>query len=194
MSSSEDKIKHLDDHLPYELLMLRHTYQQVNSDRNALDWNAFHESFAVHARILLNFLINDAGSTNFQASGFSNFIAEKDATVQRIIRQDLNKQVFHLGKSRPSEADLKVAAANRKLVFEWIESNFRKFLEQLHKDWKPHWNSDRADLAKVRERLLKAEGELSVKAIGRQQATGTPGVVMGPTGFSAPPRGQSGSR
>jgi hypothetical protein len=38
------------DHLPYEVLMLRHSYQRTLEDRYALDWNAFYGAFAVHAR------------------------------------------------------------------------------------------------------------------------------------------------
>lgn len=35
------KIEYLEEHIPYELLMLRRTYQQMNSCTDQLDWNAF---------------------------------------------------------------------------------------------------------------------------------------------------------
>ena len=58
MSSRQQKVMHLGDHLPYELLMLRHSYQRTFEDRYPLDWNASYEAFAVHARNLFDFLMN----------------------------------------------------------------------------------------------------------------------------------------
>jgi hypothetical protein len=51
----EKLIKHLRESLPYELRMLRHTHRQLSHEQNQLDWNAFLESFAIHARNLMEF-------------------------------------------------------------------------------------------------------------------------------------------
>ena len=78
MSSMNQKIEHLGDHLPYEMLMLRHSYQRTLENRYALDWNAFYEAFAVHARNLFHFLINKGGPNNFNARDFSKEAKAED--------------------------------------------------------------------------------------------------------------------
>jgi len=84
MSSMNQKTEHLGDHLPYEVLMLRHSYERTLEVRYALDWNAFHEAFAVHARNLFDFLMNKGGSNNFNARDFSaSFAGREDAEVRR---------------------------------------------------------------------------------------------------------------
>jgi len=65
------KMEYMEEHIPYELLMLRHTYQQMKSSNNQLDWNAFFESFCLHARNLYKFLRNDRVNTTFVAVDFT---------------------------------------------------------------------------------------------------------------------------
>jgi hypothetical protein len=144
--TQDQKIEHLKGHLPYELLMLRHTRERMNSPLYPLDWNAHHESFAVHARNLFDFLMNDATSANFKVSHFSTtFKAKKNDEVQRIIRQDLHSQVLHLGKNRESDEDKKVGHEKREKVFRWLEENMSSFVGGLDSSFKTHWDSDRAD-------------------------------------------------
>jgi hypothetical protein len=131
MSSRNRRIQHLGDHLPYELLMLRHAYQRTLEDRYALDWNAFYEAFVVHARNLFEFLTNEGGSNNFKACDFSNFTAKKDPVAQRLINQNLHWQVFHFGKQRKSKDEEKVGREERKTIFDWIEENFETFIVAL---------------------------------------------------------------
>jgi len=54
----EKQKAYLQEHLPYELKMLRYTYGQLLQKQHCLSWNAHFESFAVHARNLVNFLTN----------------------------------------------------------------------------------------------------------------------------------------
>ena len=104
MASQEQKIEHLSHHLPYEVLMLRHAHSRMNSPGYPLDWNAYYEAFALHARVLLDFLENKSDGRNFRKSDFSDtFKAETDQEIQRIVRQEMNCQVLHFGKSRKSE-------------------------------------------------------------------------------------------
>jgi hypothetical protein len=69
---SEKLITHLREHIPYELLMLRHTHRQLSQVDGQLDRNAFLEAFAVHARNLFNFLTNREDSRNLKASDFKS--------------------------------------------------------------------------------------------------------------------------
>ena len=175
MSSMNQKIEHLGDHLPYEVLMLRHSYQRTLEDRYALDWNAFYEAFAVHARNLFDFLMNKGGSNNFNARDFSaSFAAREDAAVQRLINQDLHWQVFHFGKQRKSEEDEKVGKEQRKAVFEWIEENFNVFTEALDRDLGPYWYPERADPEKVHGELTKAPDTVAVGLAPQSASTGSP--------------------
>jgi hypothetical protein len=192
MSSMNQKIEHLGDHLPYEVLMLRHSYQRTLEDRHALDWNAFYEAFAVHARNLFDFLMNRGGSNNFSARDFSAcFAARKDDAVERLINQNLNWQVFHFGKQRKSEEDEKVGKEQRKAVFEWIEENFNVFAEALDRDLAPYWYPERADPKKVHGELTKAPDTVVVVGLAPQSAsTGSPqsASFTGPSRAATPPR------
>jgi hypothetical protein len=152
MSSREKKIIHLGDHLPYELLMFRHAYQRALEERYQLDWNACYESFALHSRILFNFLMNE----------------------------DLHWQVFHFGKQRKSEDEEKVGREERKIIFEWVERNLTEFEKALaNTDFAQYWNRERARLDKVREEFLRArESETVVNALGPAQASaGSPQTI-----------------
>jgi hypothetical protein len=151
MATQEQKIEHLGDHLPYEVLMLRHTHNRMNSRIYPLDWNAFYEAFAVHARILLDFLENNSKSngSNFNASDFSAaFKARRDTEIARIVRQEMNCQVLHFGKNRKSEPSAKVDLEKVNKVHAWVMDNFARFISQLDADLKKHWYPDRANLKK----------------------------------------------
>jgi hypothetical protein len=52
------QLEHLEEHIPYELLMLRFTLGKLRTEKHPLAWNGMLESFAVHARNLYCFLIN----------------------------------------------------------------------------------------------------------------------------------------
>jgi hypothetical protein len=55
---TDNQIEHLEEHVPYELLMLRFTLGKLRTEKHPLAWNAMLESFAVHARNLYSFLAN----------------------------------------------------------------------------------------------------------------------------------------
>ncbi len=187
MSSREKKITHLGDHLPYELLMFLYAYQRTLEERYQLDWNAYYESFALHVRILFDFLMNDAGANNFEAEDFADFTGNNDAKVRQLINQDLHWQVFHFGKQRKSEDEEKVGREERKIIFEWVEQNFREFEKALaNTDFAQHWYRERAIPGKVREEFLRArESETVVNALGPAQASAGSPETIGWTGGSS---------
>jgi len=72
----------LQQHLSYELLMLRHTHKQlhqvrIDSVHNQLVWNANFGAFAVYARNLYLFLTNDKTRATSGAEHYVTFDAEK---------------------------------------------------------------------------------------------------------------------
>lgn len=138
----QNRANWLGDHLPYELKMLRHTYAQMLKPQFYLDWNAFYESFAVHARNLANFLTND-DRKNFKACDFvQNFKARKGNLAK--ITSMLDMQVFHLVKDRPVTNTGKFNTEHAKKVLDWIEDEMTNFLARLSAEDKKLWDESKA--------------------------------------------------
>jgi hypothetical protein len=71
MADHLQKAEYLEEHIPYMVKMLRYTYGQMQQEQHYLTWNAHFESFAIHARNLVNLLTNnDTG--NMKAHNFIN--------------------------------------------------------------------------------------------------------------------------
>jgi hypothetical protein len=137
---TEQKIKWLDEHLPYELMMVRYTIKRLKEYVFWLDWNAYHSAFAVAAANMAGFLTNnDTG--NLKAADFApGFKARKGELAAKFAKME--PQIFHLGKGRPSEAGkFKINDATE--AANWIESEMGIFLSQLG-DWEKYWNAARA--------------------------------------------------
>ena len=61
MADEQEKIAYLEERISYELVMLNYTFMRLltsppSSPEEQLDFNAYLESFAVHARNLVAFL------------------------------------------------------------------------------------------------------------------------------------------
>src|SRR4051794_4626894 len=103
MASQAERRDWIKEHLSYELLMLRYTFGKLYEVQSGLDWNAYYESFCTHARLLRDFLTNKSGSTNFDAKEFVDGFKESVPRPASDIMADMNNEVFHSGKSRPSD-------------------------------------------------------------------------------------------
>jgi hypothetical protein len=138
---TEQKIKWLDEHLPYELMMVRYTSKMLKENVFWLDWNAYHSAFAVAAANMAGFLTNnDTG--NLKASDFvTGFKARKGELAAKFAKME--PQIFHLGKGRSSEKG-KFDIDDATEVANWIDSEISKFLSQLG-EWKKYWNAARAE-------------------------------------------------
>jgi hypothetical protein len=147
--TEEQKIAYLQEHLPYEVLMLRYaidkiTTGEITTPQQQLDWNAHYESFVLHARNLYMFLTNGDRS-NVKASNFvPEFKAQKtNDTISTF--QRLGTEAFHLGPERST--DHKVAMNEAKAVKDWLLSNFSTFVGKLNDSYRVHWQPTRADPA-----------------------------------------------
>jgi hypothetical protein len=129
--------------------MLRHTHRQLSRERSQLNWNAFLESFAIHARNLMDFLTNGGDSRSRKASDFES--AYRPPARQEFVgtMNKLNLQILHLGKRRPSDSDenLDVDAADK--LYQWVEKAMPRFLASLRPEYRAHWNEELADLSKM---------------------------------------------
>jgi hypothetical protein len=142
MSIKPDQmIAYLDDHLPYERMMLEYTFGKISAEQSTCDWNAYYESFAVHARNLYKFLGNedDVRACDF-VPGFS--AAKSDETKRTF--PDLLKQVLHLSQVRPSAAEQKVQLDDAREFHAWLDKHFSDFLGKLPLAHKKHWNAERS--------------------------------------------------
>jgi hypothetical protein len=128
---SERKLKWLDEHLPYELKMMRHSLNRMEeAGVFYLDWNAFHSAFGVAAANMAAFLTNKEGKGNsFRAHDFvAGFRSRKDDLAK--VFEKLEPQIFHLGQGRPSDTG-KFDLADAKRAAGWIEEEMGKFVEKL---------------------------------------------------------------
>jgi hypothetical protein len=160
MTTTNQLIEQLQDHLPYELLMLRYTHARMQAETHDLVFNTMYECFCMHARNMWDFLHNEGTGNNLKVKEFAKeYRAPEDQKAQRIINFDMQGQVFHFGKSRPSKQTDKVGLEKCKAVFDYIEKAFSEFMAA---DWndpslKAKFDHDRADPTNV-EQLIEKKG------------------------------------
>jgi hypothetical protein len=180
MSSRAKKVAHLREHLPYELHMLRHTFLKFTTVHDASDWNAYFVAFAVYARNLHDFLTNDPDSRNFNAK---DFVDEFEATklpkeIRSLMSQSLHLQVFHLGKSRPTDVAEKVDVDRARQLGCWLETNFASFIDGLAPAYRSEWRWDAAGPHKITEDLLHGTRALTTTTLpSAPTATNAPSLA-----------------
>jgi hypothetical protein len=156
----EKLTKHLAESLPYELLMLRHTHRQLSQEQNQLDWNVFLESFAIHARNIIDFLTNRSDSRDIEASHFGG--AYKPPAHRELdgLKQKLHYQILHLGKRRQGELDReeRFNTDDADKLCRWIEDAMARFLSSLSVEYRAHWNEERSQLPKTGMRRVQFGG------------------------------------
>jgi hypothetical protein len=132
----------LGEHLPYQVMMMRHTYARMfDRDLCAHDWNAMYMAFAVASRNLVEFFTNkDRSNTNF---GAKDFVAAGFGASAKSIETPMKQvraQIFHLDKARPSvEAD-KFQLESAQSVVKWLDETVWDFRQKLSPDDKKLWN------------------------------------------------------
>jgi hypothetical protein len=137
----------LSNHLPYELLMLRYTYREINATQPALRWNALFESFATHARGLHEFLTGKSDNRNGHATDFVEAFKSRKPDKVRGKIDALNQKMMHLGTTRTARQEEKIDLGDAKVLFDWIEGEVLRFVGSLPENLKKHWKPERADTA-----------------------------------------------
>ena len=146
MSSSAKQLKWIEEHLPYEFQMFEHTAGKLAMPLPRLDWNAFYESFGVHARVLYDFLTNRAGPNNFKAKDFiAGFKSEKNNLTKDFI-QRVGPQIFHPGKNRPHREVEKLSGHDCRAFAQWISDEMNRFVANLKEPYRSKWNCSQANL------------------------------------------------
>ncbi len=163
MSEREKKEQFLNEHLKYEHDMLEYSLSKLYCEGDQLGWNAFFESFAIHARNLYDFLRNEGKSNNYRASDFAENYKKPDHNIEF---NKLDPSVFHLGKDRVRRK-IKVRMNNIEILAGWIDENHLTWHRQLKKEYKD----------KVRERL-KCKGYKYYNGVSVNTACTSPSFSM----------------
>ena len=166
----------LDEHLPYELSMLRYSFRRMQAAAEPFDYNAHYECFVVKARLFWLFLANKEEKGNVQASDFELAFRAPDRQHIQAALNKLNSQVLHTGEARPTEASGKVNLSDCRRIVEWAESGMDGFLEALTPERRALWNS-----AKAREDLrvtMGFYGNTPVHVTRDGPSTSTSGIAI----------------
>jgi hypothetical protein len=139
---SADLKEFLQEHLPYELDMLRFTLGACKTETTQQRmWNALFESHVVHARNLCSFLTNNKNE-GLKARSFSDF--DGDELLRATFKQlRLNPCVLHMDKGRPIYGPDKTQLAEVEELYTCIETEFARFVASLPKPWRSCWDSGR---------------------------------------------------
>ena len=143
MASDPKKCDFLAEHLLYQLLMLRHTHEQIVKPQGQLTWNAMYESFAVHARNLFVFLKNSDNNKNMRASDYISDFKVNVPPAINSVRLSLDPHVLHLGKIR-KESDRKPHVEKLNKLYVWLGENLARFGAELPDKFRKHWQPEKA--------------------------------------------------
>jgi glycerophosphoryl diester phosphodiesterase len=180
-----EPVSYFDEHVFYELVMLKYTTQRLEVESDAPVWNAMFAAFNVSARNLYYFLgkreANNANKADYQTY-YRSFERGSLDEVKEILGE-LHAQCLHLGKKRFKEPEKKINIEKVRKVSAWVVSNMRELLKSFTADFRsklrPEW-----------DRLVGQELILRVSSAGLSTSTVT-GVMATSVGqmfeFFPPP-------
>lgn len=127
------------EHLPYEISMLRATYDLVRAQRPAAEHNAFVLSFLLHARNLIEFY-KDRPSCDFDPRMFTNasFHLNRDFISDGLVTK-IGKQTSHLTAKRISQAADELAPRDWALILRALEEETNRFVKSLTSEYAEKW-------------------------------------------------------
>jgi len=120
--------------------MLRHAYAALGTSRG-LDFNMAIESFALHARVLVEFLSEKPKSRgkDIRASLYApSFKAGRKDGIRDTLDK-LDEQVAHFSRDRTTDPDEKFNTNLATELLDWVEDNIAKFNEALPAQFAPGW-------------------------------------------------------
>jgi hypothetical protein len=137
----------LDEHLPYEVQMLRHTYHLLATgiavspaEAQVVVEYALIESFCVHARNLIEFFRHkkpcDFDLRWFAKDGYR--VADKDF-IGASVQKKLDEQMSHLTKGRTKVEKEKIDRAARKEIYDALEDEIDRLRSSLRPDSASKW-------------------------------------------------------
>jgi hypothetical protein len=127
------------EHLPYEISMLRATYDLARAQKPATEHNAAVESFLLHARNLIEFF-RDRPSCDFDPRMFTNagYRLNKDFIADALALR-VSSQISHLTARRISQAADELGPRDWALILRALEEETSRFVKALTKDYAAKW-------------------------------------------------------
>jgi hypothetical protein len=127
------------EHLPYEVSMLRATYELARATKPAAEHNALVESFLLHARNLIEFY-KDRPSCDFDPRMFTNasYRLNKDF-VSDALTARIHRQTSHLTAKRISNASDELGPRDWALILRALEEEMTRFARALTKEYAEKW-------------------------------------------------------
>jgi hypothetical protein len=146
--TKEELIEYFNEHILYELLMLRYAKLRLTNGQTQILWNAMFATFNVSARNLYEFLNNKGSKNEVNVHDYQEYygdfvrhaISDITGTLQLI-----NEQCFHMGVKRPKVPDKKVNMSRIQTMFDWIESNIDALISNFDDDFRAELQLARAN-------------------------------------------------
>ena len=136
MASEQEKIAYLEERVSYEVVMLNYTFMRLltsppSSPEQQLDFNAYLESFGVHARNLVAFLSEKSPGNDRSASDYvPDFEAPDRGRLQQVLFR-LETQVLHATAHRATDLQEKFTSDDARELYAWIVPAILRFQGQL---------------------------------------------------------------
>jgi hypothetical protein len=126
-------------HLPYEIDMLRATYEFARASRSAPEHEALVESFLMHARNLIEFF-QDRPSCDFDPRMFTggSYQLNKDFIADQVLPR-INRQISHLTVKRTSHDTEKLGPRDWALILGALEEEINRFTKALTREYAAKW-------------------------------------------------------
>jgi hypothetical protein len=141
----DELVDYFNEHVFYELLMLRYSKQRLENGGDQLLWNAMFAAFNVSARNLYYFVGKRDGA-NVNVADYRTYCQTFDRGSIEDVKntlESLNAQCLHLGRKRYKEAEKKINLDKIRAVSAWIESRMDNLLKSFNNDFRsklrPEW-------------------------------------------------------
>jgi hypothetical protein len=147
MMTREELIEYFNEHILYELLMVRYAQKQLKTETQII-WNAMFATFNVSARNLYEFLNNKGSNNEVKVCDYQKFYGKFGRTPISDITgtlQKLNERCFHMGKKGPTAPDKKVNSQKIQTMLDWIEENMNRLVTNFDEEFRAEIQLQRAN-------------------------------------------------
>ena len=135
-SDDQAKISFLVDHIAYEREMLAFCFKKLHETTAGLEWNAFYESFGIHARNIYDFLRNDGTKgTTFRA----NFYYKSWKSLAYKDFNNVNGFIAHMSLDRLNGEKLNLEKIQK--MGAWLDEEFKNWGEKIEENFKDKLNT-----------------------------------------------------
>jgi len=151
----------LEEHLPYEVDMLRGTFELLQNETSHARAYALMESFCIHGRNLIEFFKNK-DSCDFDPRKIAKDGYELRKTfIDSSHLERINEQISHLTRKRTRTAAEKIGPSTRKLILDRVEDELERLKRGLNQKYIPMWRVAPRPTIQVNSAAPSASGQLS---------------------------------